>query len=266
MRLQYKKRICSVLEGQGVILISRNADHFALSGNALKIIAALSMLIDHMGVVLFPDVTITRIIGRIAFPIYAFMIAEGCAYTKNRLRYFLTVFMLGVSCQVVYYLYDGSTYMGILITFSLSILVIYVMQYLKEVLFATESCHSRRCTAILLFLAVIAGVYFLNRHLSIDYGFWGCMTPVFASTFRKPASNPVPHLDRLDSSLTHVFMLGVGLIMVACISGRIQFYSLLALPLLMLYSGKRGSCKMKSFFYIFYPAHLVVLEYVSIIL
>lgn len=249
-----------------MIPISRNVDNFALSGNALKIIAALSMLIDHIGVILLPDVSILRIIGRIAFPLYAFMIAEGCAHTKHRLRYFLTIFALGASCQVVYYLYDASTYMGILITFSLSILVIYAMQYLKEVLFTAENCHSRRCAAVLLFLAVIAGVYFLNRHLYIDYGFWGCMTPVFASAFRKPSSNPPSHLDRLDNSLIHVFMLGIGLIIVACMSGRIQFYSLLALPLLMLYSGKRGTRKMKSFFYVFYPAHLVVLEYVSIVL
>lgn len=249
-----------------VIPISRNIEHFALSSNAIKIIAALSMLIDHIGIILFPNVAILRIIGRIAFPLYAFMIAEGCAHTKNKLRYFLNVFVLGASCQVVYYLYDSSMYMGILITFSLSILVIYAMQYLKEVLFAPENSHGRHCTAVLLFLAVIGGVYFLNKHFYIDYGFWGCMTPVFASVFRKPSLNPSPQLDRLDCSLVHVFMLGIGLIMVARMSGGIQFYSLLGLPLLMFYSGKRGRWKMKSFFYIFYPAHLAVLEYVSIVL
>lgn len=56
------------------------------------------MLIAHIGVILFPDVVILRIIGRIAFPIYAFMIAEGCANTKNKLWYFVTVFVLGVGC------------------------------------------------------------------------------------------------------------------------------------------------------------------------
>ena len=60
-----------------------------LSGNMLKIIAAVSMFIDHMGAVLFPGVMIFRILGRIAFPIFAFMIAEGCRYTKNRIKYFL---------------------------------------------------------------------------------------------------------------------------------------------------------------------------------
>lgn len=249
-----------------VILISRTLDRFALSGNALKIIAVLSMLIDHTGIILLPDVAILRIIGRIAFPIYAFMIAEGCAYTRNRLRYFLTVFVLGAGCQIVYYLYDGSTDMGILITFSISILVIYAMQFLKEVLFAAEICHCKKCAAILCFLTVIAGVYFLNRHHYIDYGFWGCMTPVFASVFRRTRSNPSLYSERFDRLPIHVFMLGIGLIMVSCISGGIQFYSLLALPLLMLYSGKRGTWNMKSFFYIFYPAHLVALECATIVL
>lgn len=46
-----------------------------LSGNALKLIAALTMLIDHIGVILLPNVAILRVIGRLAFPIYAFMIA-----------------------------------------------------------------------------------------------------------------------------------------------------------------------------------------------
>ena len=47
-----------------------------LSNNALKIIAALAMLADHAGYLLFPDVTVLRIIGRLAFPIFAFTIAE----------------------------------------------------------------------------------------------------------------------------------------------------------------------------------------------
>ena len=67
-----------------------------LSGNTLKIVAAVSMLLDHIGVVFFPHVAVFRILGRLALPIFAFMIAEGCRYTKNRLRYFLTIFGLGV--------------------------------------------------------------------------------------------------------------------------------------------------------------------------
>ena len=66
--------------------MARDKGIFGLSGNALKIIGAITMLIDHMGVVLFPGIAILRIIGRISFPIFAFMIAEGCRYTKNKLK------------------------------------------------------------------------------------------------------------------------------------------------------------------------------------
>ena len=106
-----------------------------LDGNMLKIIAAVCMLIDHIGVRIFPEAIILRIIGRMSFPIFAFMIAEGCRYTKNKLRYFLSVFLLGAACQIVYYLYDESLDMCILITFSLSILIIYAMRTSKTQFF-----------------------------------------------------------------------------------------------------------------------------------
>ena len=62
-----------------------------LSGNSLKLIAALTMLIDHMGIMLFPNVAVLRCIGRISFPIFAFMISEGARYTKDKTRYFLFI-------------------------------------------------------------------------------------------------------------------------------------------------------------------------------
>jgi hypothetical protein len=80
-----------------------------------------------MGMLLFPGNMALRIIGRLAFPIYAYMIAEGCKYTRNRLRYFLSLFLLGAACQLVYFVVDGSLYFSVLITFSLSILTIYAL-------------------------------------------------------------------------------------------------------------------------------------------
>ena len=65
-----------------------------LNGNVLKIIAAILMVIDHIGFTFFPSVMILRYIGRLAMPVFAFMIAEGCRYTKDKLRYFLTIAVL----------------------------------------------------------------------------------------------------------------------------------------------------------------------------
>ena len=74
----------------------KNFKFAVLSGNTLKILAAIFMLIDHAGLMLFDDNEIMRIIGRLAYPIFAFMIAEGCKYTKNKIKYFATVFLFGV--------------------------------------------------------------------------------------------------------------------------------------------------------------------------
>ena len=91
-----------------------------LNSNAIKFIAAIAMVIDHVGYMFFDDL-IWRIIGRIAMPLFAFAIAEGCHYTKNRLRYFLSVFLLGAMCQAVYLIFTGDTYLNILLTFSCAI-------------------------------------------------------------------------------------------------------------------------------------------------
>ena len=100
-----------------------------LSSNLLKIIAMAAMVIDHASVIFIgPENTVWRHIGRIAFPIFAFMIAEGCYYTRNKLRYFLTIFLLGLGCQTVYLVAEKSLYQNILITFSLSIIIIFSLE------------------------------------------------------------------------------------------------------------------------------------------
>lgn len=213
-----------------------------LSGNALKLIAAAAMFLDHLGMIFFPHVRAYRIIGRLAMPIYAFMIAEGCKYTRNPKRYFGTIAALAAFCQTVWYLFDGSTYLSILVTFSLSILTIWALNAFKE---------EKTVPNALLFAGAVTGIYLLNRSFEIDYGFWGCMLPVFASFF---------HGTQKDTPLNNLVMLGLGMVLLALDSGTIQFYSLLALPLLLCYSGQRGKWNLKYFFYIFYPVHLAALE------
>ena len=67
-----------------------------LSRDVLKIIAVLAMLIDHVGKLFFPEVLFLQILGRLAFPIFAFFIAEGFYYTKNKVQYLFTILVFAV--------------------------------------------------------------------------------------------------------------------------------------------------------------------------
>ena len=104
------------------------------NSNTVKLLAAFFMLLDHIGVVFFPyNIGLLRILGRISMPLFAFAIAEGCRYTKNKWKHFFLLFGLGAVCQLVYFIFDPTTiYFGILITFSFSTLMIYALQFAKK--------------------------------------------------------------------------------------------------------------------------------------
>lgn len=234
----------------------KSAPEGRLSGNALKLIAAAAMTIDHAGMLLFPQARWMRLIGRIAFPIFAYMVAEGCKYTRSRLRYFLTMALLAAFCQGVYWIADGSLYLSVLVTFSLAIPVICILQGFKEAL--AEGHRLRAVINGAALASAVALIWLLNRYLTIDYGFWGCMLPVFASLFQ--TRRGAPGNSRLDRKEVHVLCLGIGLVILSQALGGVQIWSLLSLPLLLCYSGQRGKADLKYFFYIFYPAHLALLQ------
>ena len=77
-----------------------NKKLIGLNNNQLKIIALISMVLDHVGLALFPKIELFRILGRLALPIYAYMIAEGCAHTKNRKRYLGMILGMGLIFQI----------------------------------------------------------------------------------------------------------------------------------------------------------------------
>ena len=244
-----------------------NIDKFkVLNGNALKILAAIFMVIDHVGLMFFPYEIGFRIIGRLAFPIFAFMISEGARYTKNKPKYLLTISILALICQLVYFFFANSLYMCILVTFSLSIVVIYALSYFKKCLFSEKTKLWEKIFSGIVFLLTVFAVAVLNRLFEIDYGFLGCMAPAFASLFDFRGINVPKYVAMADNLYVRIGTFGVGLLLLALSSGGIQIYSLLSLILLLLYSEKRGSAKMKYFFYVFYPLHLVVLTAIEILI
>lgn len=230
-----------------------------LSASTLKLLACLFMLIDHVGVRLFPAVVILRIIGRLAYPLFAFFIAEGCRYTRNRLKHFLSVFILGVICESVYIIYMGGWYGNILLTFSVSILLIYMLQWCRK----KKSGMAYAAFAMLLGALAVA-----TRYVNFDYGFTGIIAPLFAAwpgDRWDEVEGPKPSSPGKARKLLYF---AYGIMLTACESaiGWIQLFALLTIPLLCLYNGKAGSRKLKYFFYIFYPVHLLLIELTAMII
>lgn len=215
-----------------------------LSGNTLKIIAMLSMLIDHAGLYLFGDNVIMRTIGRISLPIFAYMIAEGCTYTKNRAKHLAMIAGLGIICQAVSVVMMGRWYMNILITFSLSIAIIYSIDALLE-----KGQPLVKAFAVLALAAIAFFVFALPRIFEdfvIDYKEFGVLLPVL--------------LYYTKGRWRKLLGLTVMLLAMTAVSTRpTQWVCLAAVPLLALYNGKRGKMNLKYLFYIFYPTHLVLL-------
>ncbi|MBR2295781.1 MAG: hypothetical protein IKA43_00060 [Clostridia bacterium] len=229
-----------------------------LSSNALKIIGALLMVIDHVGMIFFPSMAIFRIIGRMAFPIFAFCIAEGTRYTKSKLKYFLSVLILGIICQIPMLILAPSAQLNILITFALAILVCYALDYLKKALFCDTPLSQIVIRALLLAVVILA-ICALSYIKRMEYGAIGCLVPAMASLFYAPSDAPSA-LKSLDTTWVHALTMGVGVLLQALFADYMwQWIAVFAIPILLFYSGKRGKIKMKWFFYIFYPSHLVLL-------
>ena len=201
-----------------------------LSNNTLKIIAAISMLIDHIGHMFFPLIGIFRIIGRIAFPIFAYMVAEGCKHTRHKLRYFLTVFVIGALCQVVYYITMHQIYMNILLTFCLSIILVYALYFVKDSIFVHKS-KKNIVISISAFVLLIIGIFFLTHYIRFDYGFYGAILPLFASVFHSvDKENP----SKIDNKFLSILCFSIGLLLL-CLNSNIMYcyYSFLSIPLLL---------------------------------
>lgn len=233
-----------------------------MSRNALKIIACVSMLIDHIGFILLPEVDFLRYIGRLAMPIFAFFIGEGCLYTRDRKKYFTRVFSLGVVCQIFYvgeYLYSKSSnpfYLNILLTFSAS--VVLCSAFINSF---DENGKKKKVKEnlilglILIFFVVLCR---LNENaiipLEFDYGFGGIVLPVFAAVTKERKKKLA------------VFACGLLLVVLS------QKYSnpmwtvcaLASIIPLCFYNGKAGERNLQKAFYFFYPLHLGTLYLISL--
>lgn len=233
---------------------------FKINGFQLKVIALISMTVDHIAGVLFAigeynvfDVgTATdqmiyfyaRAIGRIAFPLFAFLLVEGFVHTKNFKKYILRVFIFAIISQIPYNLAFGDTifYMerflpsflfgNVLWTFFFGLIMMYLLEKVEKKGFNVF-------IRIILYFLVVGVFAIFGRILLIDRHEYGIITIGTFYLLRKI---------RINQALSALITL----------IPQQPFLAYASIPLIILYNGNKGKSS-KFLFYIFYPLHLLIL-------
>lgn len=242
-------------------MVAAERNH-GFSQNQLKVIGAIAMAVDHIGAEIFPGAEWMRIIGRLAFPIFSFFIYEGFCYTRSRFKYLMKIAGLGLICVAAYYIYTGTVYANVLITLSLSICLMGAVRFL------TDSFSKGKARNVLAGLSAVllsfACVFLFCRAVPVDYGFYGAVLPVFPLVIHIQLEKY--DIEEHKKYFAELISFAAMLVLLSFDLGGIQFYSLLSIPFLFLYTGLRGKMKMKNFFYLFYPLHLLLIGLVAMII
>ncbi len=134
-------------------------------------IAMLTMLIDHVGLVFYPNQEFCWIIGRIAFPIYAYALVQGHRYTSSRPRYILRLAVIAVISQIPYQLALDTRGLNVVVTLFVGALVLYLLERSKSWILSS--------------MLIIAACTLLND-LPFDYGAYGLML-ILIFRYAKPS-------------------------------------------------------------------------------
>ncbi|MDF2839004.1 MAG: traX [Evtepia sp.] len=217
-----------------------------MTSTALKIVALIAMTIDHIGVHLItsPQVyLIFRIIGRLAMPLFCFLIAEGYRHTSNRRRYFFRLFGFATfleACFALLYLLTGENYLfriNIFLTLSAGLACLILVKSKRKPLIALG-----------FLLAVL--VLFLD----IDYGIYAVLLILLFGLTEDCLLYAIGLF-----ALNLVFLVALPLLHWQPISfHQMQWFSMAALIPIFFYNKLPGKGN-KTFFYLYYPLHLLII-------
>ena len=223
-----------------------------LCQEGLKLIACVTMLVDHTAVVFGLPMWL-RVIGRLAFPIYCFLIVEGIAHTRSPGRYFLRLGIMAVISEPIYdfVLYGGRSlwaHQNVLWLLLLGALMVEGLGRVKQPMWK---------------VLLIVPCYFVADALHLSYGGNGILLiALFALTRELPGGKWIQAagmvlINGLMPS-AHIALFGASV--------SVQLFGALAMVPIALYSGqKRTKSKALSWgFYIFYPLHLLALYGLSL--
>ena len=229
-----------------------------MNSKHLKIIAIITMTLDHMGVYLFPGqpviYLILRSVGRISYPIFAFLLAEGYRHTTNKLAYFTRLFVFAFVMEVFisgYAIYTKNWSM----IFQENVLWPLVFGFVS--MFLLEQKH---------FLAIIGfvGILVLAELLQIPYGAYGIGLICIFYHYRFIGLQVVFVFFYSIFFIDYPFLSLIGVSSEWIKYPSIQWWSMLSFIPLSFYNGLKGKMN-KWFFYFYYPLHFVLLYLIKLI-
>ena len=220
----------------------------------LKIIACITMFIDHIGYVIFDGSSFFNWIGRLAFPIFAFQISQGYIHTRNLKRYAIRLFIFALISQIPFTLF----YKSIFDTFAVNVIFTLLFG-----LIVYDKVNKILGLLVTICLAVIAQI------CDFDYGFYGVAIILLFYMFR----NSKPLLI-IFFSLATIIRYGYHIayyLVETSISPSIVFdfyiplliFTLISAVFTGLYNGKKGP-DSKYLLYLFYPLHLLFIYFISL--
>lgn len=213
-------------------------EKYGIDSFTLKMIAIISMLIDHVGAILFPQIVILRIIGRLAFPIFAYTLTEGFFYTHDLKKYMLRMGLLALVSEIPFDLANTGKILefGHQNVFFTLFLGLVMLRLFTKLTGKVEQC------------LMVIGLFLLAEFLRTDYSSMGLLMIFMFYIFRERAGVKIAII-----SVINILLMGY-----------IQAFGALAMIPISLHNGKQGR-KMKYFFYLFYPVHLLILYIVSMV-
>ncbi|PJN51244.1 hypothetical protein PAEVO_43350 [Paenibacillus sp. GM2FR] len=200
----------------------------------LKIIAILSMLIDHIGIIFFPGEIFFSLVGRLAFPLFCWSVAEGFIRTRNSNKYLIRLSAIAIVSQIPYYYLFNNFYLNVCFTLAIGLLSIKVY---------SSSMH------YFLKALVIIGLLLITDGLQLEYGMYGVLSVLLFFIFRNK-------LLELIMGQTIITIFAINLY-------SYQDIQIVALSALLLITGfKKYDFKINKLVnYFFYPLHLTMLYF-----
>lgn len=223
-----------------------------MSSFVLKVIALITMLIDHSGYVIFGKFSFLNYIGRFAFPIFAFGISEGYLHTKDLKKYFIRLGLFAIVSQLPYYLFISSITtdtVGLNIFFTLLLGLASITLY--------DKCKNK-IVGVLPIIPICFLAYFLN----CEYSWYGILLIFGFYLFKKHKI--------LMNSYTFSLM-SIYYLIHLCKNNfdyryiLLYFSTLCSLFFINLYNGKKGK-DSKYILYLLYPIQFLILYVLTLLI